>query len=212
MDHSMVLPPQQTICSLSKFPILKGNYTKPPLCCTAVFKTNVSKCGRQMTSWSEMHLLRMWPPCHSCKLTALAKWNKTWPTSQLKSEMTILQRSSFTVYPGCAACTESARSVTGRRCPHSGVGRDFLARNGPNRTKMGITRKRNERFGWAQRLNRANAEGYKRPVDKNRGPISKNGLKSGIFGPKKNVHFWILTMFRPRPGGLVKRKKYPFPK
>ena len=29
---------------------------------------------------------------------------------------------------------ESARAVTGRRCPHSGTGQDFLARNGPNRT------------------------------------------------------------------------------
>ena len=64
-----------------------------------------------------------------------------------------------------------ARAVTGRRCPHSGVGRDFLARNGPNRTKTGVTRQQNERFGWAQRLSEANAKGYTRPVDKNRGPI-----------------------------------------
>ena len=69
---------------------------------------------------------------------------------------------------------ESARAVTGRRCPHSGTGQDFLARNGPNRTKTAVTRQRSERFGRAQRLNGANAEGYKRPVDKNRGPISKH--------------------------------------
>ena len=74
------------------------------------------------------------------------------------------------------ARAESARAVTGRRCPHSGTGQDFLARNGPNRTKTGVTRQRSERFGRAQRLNGANAEGYKRPVDKNRGPISKNGF------------------------------------
>ena len=102
---------------------------------------------------------------------------------------------------------ESARAVTGRRCPHSGTGQDFLARNGPNRTKTAVTRQQSERFGRAQRLNGANAEGYKRPVDKNRGPISKNG-----FLAQKKEHFLILTMFRPRPGGVVKRKKYPFPK
>merc|ERR1712110_1408205 len=74
------------------------------------------------------------------------------------------------------ARAESARAVTGRGCTHRGTGQDFLARNGPNRTKTAVTRQRNERFGRAQRLNGANTEGYKRPVDKNRGPISKNGF------------------------------------
>merc|ERR1711974_166832 len=89
---------------------------------------------------------------------------------------------------------ESARAVTGRRCPHSGTGQDFLARSGSSRTKTGVTRQRSERFGRAQRRNGANAEGYKRPVDKNRGPISKNGFsdqnpeflaqkKSSLFSP-----------------------------
>ena len=31
------------------------------------------------------------------------------------------------------------------------------------------------------------------------------------FGPKKNVHFLILTMFWPRPEKVVQRKKLPFP-
>ena len=57
---------------------------------------------------------------------------------------------------------ESTKAVTGRRCPHSGTGQDFLARTGPNRTKTGVTRQRSGRFGRAQRLNGANAEGYKR--------------------------------------------------
>ena len=90
------------------------------------------------------------------------------------------------------ARAESARAVTGRRCPHSGTGQDFLARNGPNRTKTGVTRQRSERFGRAQRLNGANAEGYKRPVDKNRGPISKNGFlgrNPEFLSPKKRALF-----------------------
>ena len=36
---------------------------------------------------------------------------------------------------------ESARAVTGRRCPHSGVGEDFLARRTGPLTKTGVTRK-----------------------------------------------------------------------
>ena len=55
-----------------------------------------------------------------------------------------------------------------------GLSNTFLKRNGPNRTKTGITRKGNQRFGWAQRPNRAKAEGYKRPVGKN-DLISKYG-------------------------------------
>ena len=87
---------------------------------------------------------------------------------------------------------ESARAVTGRQCPHSGAGRDFLAGNEPSRTKTGVTRQRSERFGRAQRLNGANAEGYKRPVDKNRGPISKNGFSGQnpeFLAPQKKYTF-----------------------
>ena len=36
---------------------------------------------------------------------------------------------------------ESARAVTGRRCPHSGVGEDFLARGMGPLTKTGVTQK-----------------------------------------------------------------------
>ena len=107
---------------------------------------------------------------------------------------------------------ESARAVTGRRCPHSGTGQDFLARNGPNRTKTGVTRQRSERFGRAQRLNGANAEGYKRPVDKNRGPISKNGFSGRnpeFLAQKKN------SLFSPNhvpatTGWSCQKEKVPF--
>ena len=40
-------------------------------------------------------------------------------------ESVIVLENKAKCYPACA---ESARAVTGRRCPHSGVGEDFLAR------------------------------------------------------------------------------------
>ena len=39
-------------------------------------------------------------------------------------------------------CAESARAVTGRRCPHSGVGEDFLVHRPGPITKTGVTRER----------------------------------------------------------------------
>ena len=111
-------------------------------------------------------------------------------------------------YPACAL------RALGLLLAYSGTGRDFLARNGMSRTKTAVTRKRSDRDGRVQRQNGANGEGYKRHVDKKRGPISKTDFRAEIrnFWPEKNDHFLILTMFRPRPGGVVKRKKYPFPK
>ena len=46
--------------------------------------------------------------------------------------------------------------------------------------------------------NRPLREGYKRAFDE--------------ILPKKMSHFLILTMFRPRPGNVVQRKKYRFTK
>ena len=37
---------------------------------------------------------------------------------------------------------ESARAVTGRRCPHSGVGEDFLVHRPGPLTKTGVSRER----------------------------------------------------------------------
>ena len=112
------------------------------------------------------------------------------------------------------ARAESARAVTGRRCPHSGTGQDFLARNGPNRTKTGVTRQRSERFGRAQRLNGANAEGYKRPVDKNRGPISKNGFSGRnpeFLAPQKKYTFQFSPCSGHDRAELSKGKSTLFP-
>ena len=38
-----------------------------------------------------------------------------------------------------ALCAESAKAVTGRRCPHSGVGEDFFARWPVFFTKTAVT-------------------------------------------------------------------------
>ena len=53
-----------------------------------------------------------------------------------------------------------------------------------------------------------------RAIDEIRGPIAKNelwGRRPKIL-PKKMSHFLPLTMFRPRPGNVVQRKKYRFTK
>ena len=102
-----------------------------------------------------------------------------------------------------------------RRCPHSGVGRDFLLRRRVTLTKTAVTRKRKVEK-WIQRcqIDRLR-EGYKRAIDEIRGPIAKNGLSgknAKILGKKKMLHFLTLTMFRPRPGNVVQRKKYRFTK
>ena len=86
----------------------------------------------------------------------------------------------FLCYPARARSARARRAralrALGLLLAHSGTGRDFLARNGMSRTKTAVTRKRSDRDGRVQRQNGANGEGYKRPVDKKRGPISKNGF------------------------------------
>ena len=49
---------------------------------------------------------------------------------------------------------ESVRAVTGRRCPHSGVGEDFLVHRPGPLTKTGVTRERKvvEYIRWSQNL------------------------------------------------------------
>ena len=51
-------------------------------------------------------------------------------------------------------CAESARAVTGRRCPHSGVGEDFLGHRPSPLTKTGVTRERKvvDQIRWSQNL------------------------------------------------------------
>ena len=69
---------------------------------------------------------------------------------------------------------DSARAVTGRRCPHSGEGEDFLPRQMGPLTKKVVTQKRNVKKSIRRWQNDRNAEGNKRPFDYDRGPIAKN--------------------------------------
>ena len=106
---------------------------------------------------------------------------------------------------------ERARALTVSQCPHSEVGQDFLLRRRITPTETAVNRKQKVEK-WIRRcqIDRLR-EGYKRAIDEIRGPIAKNGFSGQNFGPKKN-HFLTLTMFRPRPGNVVQRKKYRFTK
>ena len=72
-------------------------------------------------------------------------------------ESVIVLENKAKCYPARA---ESARAVTGRRCPHSGVGEDFLALRLCFFTKTAVTRKRNVE----KLIPRLIPEGYKRAL------------------------------------------------
>ena len=84
---------------------------------------------------------------------------------------------------------ESARAVTGRQCPTSGQGEDFLTRRPGFFTKTAITQERKvEKSFPTWEMNRL-SEGYKQAVDQNWGCLAKNwifGPKTEILGPKKH--------------------------
>ena len=67
---------------------------------------------------------------------------------------------------------ESARAVTGRRCPHSGEGEDFLTRHLGFFMKTAKTPERNVKKWEMNGL----SEGYKRAVDQNWGRMAKIGF------------------------------------
>ena len=80
---------------------------------------------------------------------------------------------------------ESARAVTGRRCPHSGKGEDFLSGQ-PFFfffTKTTVTLERSHKSFSRWEMNGL-SEGYKRAVDQNWGRIAKIRFKA------KNREFW----------------------
>ena len=80
---------------------------------------------------------------------------------------------------------ESARAVTGKWCPHSGEGEDFLScKPGFFFTKTAVSRERNvEKLIPRWEMNGL-SEGYKRVVDQNWGRMAK----IGVFGQKPR--FW----------------------
>ena len=80
---------------------------------------------------------------------------------------------------------ESVRAVTGRPCPHSGIGEDFLTRlPGFFFKETAITRKRKVKKSIQRwQINRL-AEGYKQAINENRSPIAKKSF----WG--QNPDFW----------------------
>ena len=110
---------------------------------------------------------------------------------------------------------ESARAVTGRRRPHSGVGKTFWRVDQVFFRKTTVTQKQKvEKLIPRCEMN-CLSKGYKLAIDKIWGRMAKNGFsgrKSGFQAKKKNVHFLRDTMFWPRPGKVVQTKKYPFPR
>ena len=85
---------------------------------------------------------------------------------------------------------ESARAVTGRRCPHSGEGEDFL-RHQPGFffTKTAVTSERKVEESFPRWEMNNHSEGYKWVIDQNWGCMAKLDFwtKTGNFGPKKKV-------------------------
>ena len=81
---------------------------------------------------------------------------------------------------------ESTRAVTGRRCPHSGKGEEFLTGQPDFFTETAVTQ---ERKVPRWKMNR-HSEGYKRAVDQNWGRMAKIGFldqKTKFWAQKKAV-------------------------
>ena len=89
--------------------------------------------------------------------------NHTSKTFTFNIDETILS-----IYPARAKGlrAESARAVTGRWCPHSGEGEDFLMRLPSFLTKTTVTRKRKVKKSISRCKMNSLSEGYKRAVDK----------------------------------------------
>ena len=83
------------------------------------------------------------------------------------------------------ARAKSARAVTGRQCPHSGVGEEFLVRRPGLPTKTAVTRKRKVEKSIRRCKIHHLAEYYKQAIEEVQGPIAK---KKQIFGPEPE--FW----------------------
>ena len=66
--------------------------------------------------------------------------------------------------------------VEDKRCPHSGVGRDFFLRRRVTLTKTAVTRKRKVEKSIRRCQIDCLAKGYKWAIDNIRGPIAKNGF------------------------------------
>ena len=85
-------------------------------------------------------------------------WQILWKGPQLhcwyKNNLAFIPKSQLS-----SPRAESARAVTGRRCPHSGEGEEFLPRQMVPLTKTVVTQKRNAKKSVRRCQNDRNAEG-----------------------------------------------------
>ena len=128
-------------------------------------------CSPHICNWASFNQL---PPHASCKY----KW--------------------IYIYPkGLGA--ESARAVTGRRCPRSGEGEDFLMGQPDFFTKTAVTPEQKVEKSIPRWEMNGHSEGYKRAVDQNWGCVANIGFlgQKPRFWAQKNIHFFPQTMFRP---------------
>ena len=99
---------------------------------------------------------------------------------------------NFIFQPARELRAESARAVTGRRCPHSGEGDDFLTGQLNFFTKTAVTTERKvEKSIPKWEINR-HAEGYKWVIDQNWGRMAKIrffGQKPKFWAQKKESLF-----------------------
>ena len=102
---------------------------------------------------------------------------------------------------------ESAGAVTGRRCPHSGEGEDFLTGQPDFFTKTAVTPEQKVEKSFPRWEMNGHSEGYKWVIDQNWGRMAKIGFfgQKPRFWAQKKAHFCTLAMFWPRLEKVVQR-------
>ena len=98
--------------------------------------------------------------------------------------------------------------VTGRRCPHSGEGEDFLTGQLNFFTETAVTPERKVEKSFPRWEMNGLSEGSERAVDQSWGRMEKSDFPR-FWAPKKD-HFCTLTMLWPRPEKVGQRKKVVF--
>ena len=107
---------------------------------------------------------------------------------------------------------ESARAVTGRRCPHSGKGEDFFSRQQDFFMETAVTPKRKVKISFPRWEINRHAKGYKWVIDQNWGHMAKSDFlaKNRNFGPKKKVPLFNSNHVLATTGKSCSKKKSAF--
>ena len=124
----------------------------------------------------------------------------------------ILFNSGVTLCSPKGLCAVSAKAVTVRRCPHSGVVEDFLARQPVFVTKMTVTQKPKVEKSIPRCEMGRLSKGYKGAFDKIWVPVEKKrslGPKSEFLGPKRSP-FLDSNHILATTGKSCANKKVPF--